>query len=69
MISICVKCNNGAILDNIILFFNKLGSHGLYISKHSFKVFDNIVIHYVGESADVFYKNLSEILCSEIINY
>lgn len=69
MISICVKCNNGAILDKIILFFNKLGSHGLYISKHSFKVFDNIVIHYVGESADVFYKNLSDILYSQIIEY
>ena len=54
MISICIKENNIALLDNIASEINIAKLDDIKYSKHSFKLYNNIIVHYIGENNDVF---------------
>lgn len=69
MISLCVKCNNARVLDNIKLALEDSALSNLYYSRKHFKVFDNIIVHYVGTHIETFYSLISKILYNQIINY
>lgn len=67
MISVCIKENNTKILESLINKFSQSNISDIYYSRHSFKIYDNIIIHYKGENANNFYNFLAKILCDEII--
>lgn len=67
MISFCIKENNAKILESLINKFDQSNISDIYYSRHSFKIYDNIIIHYKGKNANDFYNFLAKILCNEII--
>ena len=69
MKSICIKTNNSQIIDNLLKSFEKINLEDTYISIKKFKHFNNIIIHYLGNSLSKFYTHTSNILTKCIINY
>lgn len=70
MKSLCIKENNSEILDFINDELTKIDlNHSIFISNKSFKLYDNIIIHYTGENFDLFYDKLSAILTDTIIHF
>ena len=69
MISICIKENNIKLQDYLINEINKSGIDNILFSKHSFKQYDNLIVHYKGEDIDVFYDFLSKIIANAFIKF
>ncbi len=67
MNSVCIKENNLKIQDYLISEINKSNFDNIKYSKHSFKVYENLIIHYLGENEDSFFDFLSNILANAII--
>lgn len=66
MKSFCIKTNNKNILAYLLNNFNFPNT---YISIRKFKIYKNIIIHYIGENASAFYNELSNNLVSLILNF
>ena len=49
MKSLCIKTNNEDILNFLNDSLLKLDLNDIYISRAEFKVYKNIIVHYVGE--------------------
>lgn len=62
MKSICIKSNNKYIIDYLLKDFSNINLDSTYLSNNSFKIYDNVIIHYLGNNIDNFYK----ILCDEL---
>ncbi len=62
MKSICIKSNNKYIIDYLLKDFSNINLDSTYLSNNSFKIYDNVIIHYLGNNIDSFYK----ILCDEL---
>ena len=62
MKSICIKSNNKYIIDYLLKDFSNIDLDSTYLSNNSFKIYDNVIIHYLGNNIDNFYK----ILCDEL---
>lgn len=62
MKSICIKSNNKYIIDYLLKDFSNINLDSTYLSNNSFKIYDNVIIHYLGNNIDNFY----EILCDEL---
>lgn len=62
MKSICIKSNNKYIIDYLLKDFSNIDLDSTYLSNNSFKIYDNVIIHYLGNNIDNFY----EILCDEL---
>ncbi len=69
MKSVCIKTNNSQIIDSLLKSFEKINLEDTYISIKKFKHFNNIIIHYLGNSLSEFYTHSSNILTKCIINY
>lgn len=69
MKSICIKENNSDIINFINDKLLKLDLDSVYVTNHSFKSYQNIVIHYIGENPHFFYDKLSSVLSDTIINF
>ena len=69
MVSICIKENNIALLDNIASEINIAKLDDIKYSKHSFKLYNNIIVHYIGENNDVFFDFISGIISKTIISF
>ena len=46
MISVCIKENDSNLQDFLIDEINKSGFDNILFSKHSFKIYDNLIVHY-----------------------
>lgn len=70
MKSFCIKTNNKNIIDYLL---DNFSFPNTYISVKKFKVYKNIIIHFVGETnskeENSFYNYLSNILVNIIINF
>ena len=62
MISICIKDNNIDLQDFLIKEINKSSIKDIYYSKHSFKIYKNLIVHYIGDDLDSFFNFLAKIL-------
>lgn len=69
MKSLCIKTNNDDILDFLNDSLLKLDLKDFYITRSKFKIYKNIIIHYVGEDFSRFYDNFSSIISDCIINF
>lgn len=67
--SFCIKTNNQKIVNNLLSAFEKADLENIYISKLKFKLYNNFIIHYKGETLDLFYDLFSDILSSTIIEF
>ena len=69
MNSICLKENNLLLQDYLIDEIDKASFDDIKYSKHSFKLYDNLIIHYIGENSDAFFDFLSKITAKSIIKF
>ncbi len=67
--SFCIKTNNKKIVNYLLTEFQNVKLEGIYISSLKFKVYNNFIIHYKGHNLDSFYKILSNILSSAILEF
>lgn len=67
MKSICIKSNNKYIIDYLLREFSKIDLETVYLSNHTFKIYENVIIHYTGDAADTFHSYLCDILTKCII--
>ncbi len=67
MKSICIKTNNKYIIDYLLKDFSNIDLDSVYLSNNSFKIYDNVIIHYLGDNIDNFYKILCESLTQCIL--
>lgn len=67
MKSVCIKTNNSQILDYLLEDLENLNLSDVYVSNTSFKVYNNIIIHYKGKDLVFFINCISSILANAII--
>lgn len=67
MKSICIKSNNKYIIDYLLKDFSIIDLDSIYLSNNSFKIYDNVIIHYLGDNIDAFYKILCDTLTKCIL--
>lgn len=64
MKSFCIKTNNNEIIEYLQTQIELLEIERIYISKNKFKIYKNIIIHYIGENQKQFLYELSCILAN-----
>lgn len=69
MISICIKDSHSQFLKCLFNELKKSNISDMYYSKHSFKIYENIIVHYKGDSSNKFYQILSFAISKAIISY
>lgn len=69
MISICLKENNLLLQDYLINEIDKSNLDNIKYSKHSFKLYDNLIIHYTSEDTEAFFDFISKIISKAIIKF
>ncbi len=69
MKSICIKINNNSIIKYLFERFSLLELDNLYLSSNSFKIYDNIIVHYCGTNIDLFYDCICSILTDTILKF
>lgn len=69
MISLCIKDNNLNFQNFLINEINSLNIDNVYYSKHTFKIYNNVIIHYTGENQDKFYNFLSNVISNAIVEF
>ena len=69
MKSICIKTNNTQIINYLLDNYAQIELDYVYISNNSFRIYDNVIIHYLGNDLKKFKKYFSKILTNCIINY
>ena len=69
MKSICIKLSGQKTTKYLLEQLNNFEIDNVFFSYKKFKLYHNIIIHYKGKKEDLFFKGLSEMLSSFIINY
>lgn len=67
--SFCVKTNNKKILNCLLKSFKQNTPNNFYLSKKSFKIYENVIFHYTGEHAELFYDYIANLLTDIILNF
>lgn len=62
MKSVCIKSNNKYIIDYLLKEFSKLDLEATFLSNHCFKIYENVIVHYVGNNSPIFYNYICDIL-------
>ncbi len=69
MKSLCIKSNNTDIIIYMLDKFQSLNLDSLYISNCTFKIYENVIVHYKSDELDFFYDKVSTILTDTIISF
>ena len=69
MSSLCIKTNNEEILTYLQKEFSEFNMLNVFYSKHEFKSYKNIIIHYTGIDNELFYTKLATIFSYLVIDY
>ncbi len=69
MKSLCIKINNNSIIKYLLDRFSLLELDNLYISSNSFKIYDNIIVHYCGNNINSFYNYTCIILTDMVLKF
>ncbi|MGN1299050.1 MAG: sporulation protein YtxC [Candidatus Scatovivens sp.] len=64
MKSFCIKTNNIEIIEYLQTQIEELELKNIYISRNQFKIYKNIIVHYLGENKKKFLYEISCILAS-----
>lgn len=68
MKSLCIKTNNSNLLKYLLNEFNDLDIPDVCFSSKKFKHYKNVIIHYTGNSKDLFLDKISYILSLLVID-
>lgn len=69
MKSFCIKTNNNKIIEYLLKNISDLNIENVYYSSNKFKLYNNVIIHYLGKDLSLFYNKLSDIITDCIINF
>lgn len=69
MKSFCIKTNNNAILEYLLDKLDYLELEEVKYSKNKFKIYSNIIVHYIGEKISSFDEKLSSIITDTILKF
>lgn len=69
MKSFCIKTNNNAILEYLLDKLGYLELEEVRYSKNKFKIYSNIIVHYIGEKISFFDEKLSSIITDTILKF
>ncbi len=69
MKSFCIKTNNNTIIEYLLKNISELNIENVYYSSNKFKLYNNVIIHYLGKEISLFYNKLSNIITDCIINF
>ena len=69
MVSICIKDNNPHIQNFLQTELNNASIPNIYYSKHNFKIYENTIVHYLGENTKQFYNFLANAISNAIIKF
>lgn len=67
--SFCIKTNNSIIIDELAEKIEKINLDNIYISQKSFALYENLIVHYIGDNTHVFIESLSNALADVIIKF
>ena len=67
--SICIKTNNKNISDYLLKQLEYFDLSDIYVSCYDFKIYTNVIIHYLGENVDLFLNEISSLLSYTIIDF
>lgn len=67
MKSICIKSNNKYIIDYLLKEFSDIDLENIYLSNNHFKIYDNVIIHYLGNNINKFYETFCDKMTKCII--
>ena len=68
MKSLCIKTNNSKLLNYLLNEFKNIELDNVYFSENEFKIYKNIIIHYLGNNEPLFLSKVSSILCFLVID-
>lgn len=69
MKSFCIKTNNNKIIEYLLKNISDLNIENIYYNSKKFKLYNNVIIHYLGKDLSLFYNKLSDIIANCIINF
>lgn len=69
MKSLCIKINNNSIINYLLNRFSLLELDHLYLSSNSFKIYDNVIVHYSGDNIELFYDYVCIILTDIVLKF
>ena len=69
MVSICIKDANSNIQDFLMKKISESEIPNIYYSKHNFKIYKNVIIHYSGKETEKFYNFVSSIISDTIVEF
>lgn len=67
MKTLCIKVNNKKIINYLLDSYTHINLEYVYISNNNFKNYENIIVHYTGESYKKFYEIFCQILTDCIL--
>lgn len=68
MKSLCIKTNNSNLLNYLLNEFKNIELDNIYFSENEFKIYKNVIIHYLGNNEPLFLSKVSSILCFLVID-
>lgn len=69
MISICIKENNTDLLDYIMQELKASHFESISFSRHCFKIYENVIVHYKGSDFERFFSLISKLLTQAFFIY
>lgn len=67
--SFCIKTNNKSVLNYLLSSFKKDLPNNFYLYKNKFKIYENVIYHYTGNSEEMFLDYVSDCLKNVVINF
>lgn len=68
MKSICIKTNNQKAINYLLDEINNIEIDEIYFSLKNFKIYTNIIVHYTGNDNTTFFREISYILSSLVVD-
>ena len=69
MNSLCIKTNNTEILNYLLERIKGIDFENITYSKNKFKIYENVIIHYLGKNSSEFYEFLCNLLQEVVIEF
>ncbi len=68
MKSLCIKTNDSDLINYLLNEFKNIDLKDVCFSENEFKLYKNVIIHYLGNDESLFLSKLSSILCFLVID-
>ena len=65
--SICIKTNNNKTLNYLLNYFKDISNTS--VSLNHFKIYDNIIIHYLDDNLNTFHNTITDAILNVIITF